>query len=266
MKPKGRHPDRALTAIKVKALSVAGRYADGNGLYLMVDPSGAKRWVLRTVFSVAVATWVLEGAQLVSLAEAREKAVELRKVARAGGDPVADKARAFVPTFEEAARTAHGEHVPAWKNGKHTAQWLNTLAEYAFPTIGNRRVNEIETPEVRRVLSPIWLSKPETARRVKQRMGTVLDWAKAAGYRSGTIPFLEWRRAFQDSRSGQNIMQPCHSRTCQHSSVSCGGLMQVSPPSLPLSSSSSPRRAHRRCWKLDGARSMGASGPSLPNA
>ena len=190
MKPKGRHPDRVLTAIKVKTLSQPGRYADGNGLYLMVDPSGAKRWVLRTVVQGRRRDLGLGGAQLVSLAEAREKALELRKVARAGGDPVADKTRAFVPSFEEAARTARGEHLPAWKNGKHAAQWLNTLAQYAFPIIGGRTVNEIETPEVRKVLSPIWLSKPETARRVKQRIGTIFDWAKAAGYRSGDNPIL----------------------------------------------------------------------------
>jgi integrase len=190
MKPKGRHRERVLTAIKVKALSEPGRFADWNGLYLMVDPSGAKRWVLRVVVQGRRRDLGLGGAQLVSLSEARERALELRKVARAGGDPVADKTRPFVPTFEEAARTAHQEHVPAWKNGKHAAQWLNTLAEYAFPTIGNRRVNEIETPEVLKVLSPIWLSKPETARRVKQRMGTVFDWSKAAGYRSGDNPVL----------------------------------------------------------------------------
>ena len=190
MKPKGRHREKVLTPLKVRALSEPGRYADGNGLYLMVDPSGAKRWVLRTVVQRRRRDLGLGGAQLVSLAEAREKALELRKVARAGGDPIADKARAFVPTFEEAARTAHREHVPAWKNGKHATQWLNTLAEYAFPILGNRRVNEIETPEVRKVLSPIWLSKPETARRVKQRMGTVFDWSKAAGYRSGDNPVV----------------------------------------------------------------------------
>ena len=190
MKPKGRHREKVLTPLKVRALSEPGRYADGNGLYLMVDPSGAKRWVLRTVVQRRRRDLGLGGAQLVSLAEAREHALALRKVARAGGDPVADKARAFVPTFEEAARTAHREQLPAWKNGKHAAQWLNTLAEYAFPFLGNRRVSEIETPEVLKVLSPIWLSKPETARRVKQRMGTVFDWSKAAGYRSGTIQWL----------------------------------------------------------------------------
>ena len=127
----------------------------------------------------------LGGAQLNSLAEAREKAFQLRKVARAGGDPVAEKARAGVPTFAEAAGLALMEHAAAWKNQKHAAQWICTLREYAFPRIGARRVDQIETPDVLKVLSPIWLTKPETARRVKQRIATVLDWAKAAGYCAG---------------------------------------------------------------------------------
>jgi integrase len=82
----------------------------------------------------------------------------------------------------------HDEHARAWKNKKHSAQWIGTLAAYAFPVLGDRRVNQIDTPEVLRVLSPIWLTKPETARRVKQRIGVVLAWAKAAGFRAGDNP------------------------------------------------------------------------------
>ena len=130
----------------------------------------------------------LGGAQLVSLADARDKAFTLRKVARSGGDPVAEKAQPRVPTFAEAARSAHTEHVAAWRSTKHAAQWISTLHRYAFPSIGARRVDQIETPDVLKVLSSIWLSKPETARRVKQRIGTVLDWAKAAGFRAGENP------------------------------------------------------------------------------
>jgi hypothetical protein len=119
MKSKGRHPDRALTAIKVKAAAKPGRYADGNGLYLVVDPSGAKRWLLRIMVQGRRRDLGLGGTKLVSLLEAREQAAGLRKVARSGGDPLADKVLAVVPTFEEAARTAHREHIPAWKSVKH---------------------------------------------------------------------------------------------------------------------------------------------------
>ena len=93
--------------------------------------------------------------------------------------------RAVIPTFEEAARSVHAAHAASWKNRKHAAQWINTIAEYVFPALGDRRVDHIDTPDVLRVLSPIWLAKPETARRVRQRIRTVLDWAKAAGYRAG---------------------------------------------------------------------------------
>ncbi len=185
MKPKGRHPDKALTATKIRSLSKPGRYADGNGLYLVVDPSGAKRWVLRTVVHSRRCDIGLGGLQLVSLAEARENALRYRKIAREGGDPLIEKRRAqmVVPTFADAAQQVHALHKRAWKNKKHAAQWINTLRDYAFPIIGDRRVNHIDTPEVLRVLAPIWLSKPETARRVRQRIGTILDWAKAAGFR-----------------------------------------------------------------------------------
>ncbi len=93
-----------------------------------------------------------------------------------------------MPTFEEAARSVHAEHSAAWRNAKHSAQWVNTLVQYVHPTMGGRRVDQIETPDVFRVLAPIWLTRPETARRVRQRIGAVLDWAKAAGFREGENP------------------------------------------------------------------------------
>jgi integrase len=181
---KGRHPERVLSAVKVRNASRAGRYTDGNGLYLVVDPSGAKRWLLRTIVRGRRRDIGLGSATLVGLAEARESAAIMRKIARSGGDPLAEKRRAqrVTPTFEEAARSVHNEHTAAWKNPKHKAQWINTLRDYVFPHIGERRVDQLGTPDVLRVLSPIWLTKPETARRVKQRIGTVFDWAKAAGF------------------------------------------------------------------------------------
>lgn len=187
---KGRHPDKALTAVQVRTLKVPGRYADGNGLYLVVEPSGSKRWLLRTVVQSRRRDIGLGGVSLVSLAEAREKAVGYRKLARDGGDPLAErrKAKATIPTFADAAEKVHEEHKASWANPKHAAQWINTLTTYAIPHFGNQRVDQIETPDVLRALAPIWLTKPETARRVRQRIGTVLNWAKAAGHRSGDNP------------------------------------------------------------------------------
>ncbi|MET0530467.1 MAG: integrase arm-type DNA-binding domain-containing protein [Microvirga sp.] len=176
--------------MQVRALKTPGRYADGHGLYLVVDPSGAKRWLLRIVVQGKRRDIGLGGASLVSLAEAREKALAHRKIARDGGDPLAERRRVQVtiPTFAEAAETVHAEHKATWRNPKHAAQWINTLRTYANPHFGAKRVDQIETPDVLRALSPIWLTKGETASRVRQRIGTVLDWAKAAGHRSGDNP------------------------------------------------------------------------------
>jgi len=184
-----RHPDRALTALQVKQAKQPGKLADGNGLYLVIDPSGAKRWLQRLVVQGRRRDLGLGSATLVTLAEAREKALVNRKVARDGGDPLALRVPTEkVPTFAEAAELVHGEHEIAWKNPKHAQQWLNTLRQYAFPTLGPMPVSQIATHDILKVLSPIWLSKAETARRVRQRIGTVLDWSKAAGHRSGDNP------------------------------------------------------------------------------
>ena len=190
MGAKGRHPEKALTTVQVRALKTPGRHADGHGLYLVVDPSGAKRWLLRIVVQGKRRDIGLGGASLVTLAEAREKALAYRKTARDGGDPLAARRRAqvTVPTFAEAAETVHAEHKATWRNAKHAAQWITTLRTYANPHFGTKRVDQIETPDILRALSPIWLTKGETASRVRQRISTVLDWAKAAGHRSGDNP------------------------------------------------------------------------------
>ncbi|MBE0705018.1 MAG: tyrosine-type recombinase/integrase [Afipia sp.] len=186
----GKHPHKALSTVRINSIKSKGRFADGNGLYLVVDPSGAKRWVLRTMVRGKRRDIGLGGLKLVSLAEAREKAAEFRKMAREGGDPVAERRKATktAPTFKEAAKAVYESYKAAWKNPKHVAQWISSMEAYAFPIIGTLRVDEIETTDVMRVLSPIWLSKPETARRVRQRMKSTLDWAKASGFRSGDNP------------------------------------------------------------------------------
>ena len=191
-KRRGRHPEKALSAVQVRQIKAAGRYADGNGLYLIVDPSGARRWVLRTIIKGRRRDIGLGGVSLVSLSEARETAWSYRKVAREGGDPVAEKLKteAPIPTFSAAAEQVFEEHKGSWRNDKHTAQWITTLRTYAFPVIGSRPIDQIEAPDILQVLGPIWLTKPETARRVRQRMATVLDWAKVAGFRAGENPVL----------------------------------------------------------------------------
>jgi len=187
---KGMHKQKSLSAVFIRSVANAGRYGDGNGLYLIVDPSGAKRWMLRTVVMGKRSDIGLGGLSLVSLAEAREKAARMRKIARQHGDPLAErrKEQRLVPTFEQAAREVHKSHSASWKNAKHKQQWINTLTDYVFPIFGSLRVDQVHTPEVLKALSPIWLKKPETARRVRQRIKTVFDWAKASGFRSGDNP------------------------------------------------------------------------------
>jgi integrase len=146
-------------------------------------------WCLRDVTVAPLAG--LGPVSLVGLAEAREKAQRLRKVAREGGDPIAerDRERRVSLTFEAAARKVHAEHVvPHNRNAKHVAQWLSTLETYAFPTMGKLPVHAVEEADVLRVLAPIWTDKPETGRRVRQRVRTVLDWARTAGHRDGVNP------------------------------------------------------------------------------
>lgn len=169
-----------------------GLHADGGGLYLQVDESGARRWVLRTTVQGRRRELGLGGFDDLPLAEAREVARRLRRVARAGGDPAAERDRgkgAGGPTFADAARIVHREQiVPTAKNGKHVTQWIRTMELYAFPTIGDRPVSGLAQADMLRVLSPIWTETPETARRVRQRLRMVMDWARASGHFEGQNP------------------------------------------------------------------------------
>lgn len=179
-----------------------GRHGDGNGLYLVVDPSGARRWVIRVTVKgqrnrhgkPLRTDFGLGGADLVTLNQARDRALEYRRLARQGLNPRfnADKK---VPTFEEIPHQVHIARLPTWKNPKHGQQWINTLTEYAFPKIGRLPVSEIEQPEVMQVLLPIWTEKHETAKRLAQRIKTVLAVAKSSGYRTGENPVTTLREA-----------------------------------------------------------------------
>lgn len=179
-----------LSATRIRTLTEPGRYPDGDGLTLNVGSAGARSWVLRAQSGGTRRDYGLGSFKTMSLAEAREAATLIRKQLSQGIDPIAErkKARDVIPTFRDAAAQVHAEHKAGWKNGKHQAQWLTTLENYAFPALGDRLVSEIEGPAIRDVLAAIWLSKPETARRVRQRVGTVLDWAYAKGYRSSEAP------------------------------------------------------------------------------
>jgi integrase len=178
-----------LTALKVQRAK-PGRHGDGGGLYLVVSDTGARKWVLRIQQHGKRHDLGLGSANDVPLAEARETANDIRRAVRQGESPLArrQRARQMIPTFREAAAMVHEEHKPSWKNPKHAAQWLSTLEAYAFPRLGDLPVNQIDGPMVRDVLADIWLTIPETARRVRQRIGTVLDYAHAKGWREAEMP------------------------------------------------------------------------------
>lgn len=183
-----------LTKNLVRTLG-SGRHGDGNGLYLVVDPSGARRWIVRVRVKgqrnrqgkPMRTDFGLGGADVVTLNVARERALEYRRLAKQGLNPKYHRDQ-DVPCFEEVARQVHIERLPTWKNPKHGQQWINTLADYAFPKIGRMPVSDIDQPEILQVLSPIWTEKHETARRVAQRMKAVLDVARSRGYREGENP------------------------------------------------------------------------------
>ena len=174
-----------LTVGKVRALTVPGRYGDGGTLHLVVAPRGTKNWVQRLTVNGRRRDIGLGGWPLVTLAEARNQAFENRRLARRGGDPLAHKSRAKMPTFEQAVEKVIDLHRETWKDtGKTANLWQATLREYAYPHIGEKRVDAVTTGDVMAVLVPIWVRKYETARKVRRRIGTVMKWAVAQGYRA----------------------------------------------------------------------------------
>ena len=159
-----------------------GFYCDGHGLNVRVDPSGARQWGQRLVIRGRPQMLGLGGYPLVSLAEARNVAFANRQRAWTGGDPRAEKRHGQgVPTVEEAAATVLAQQRPGWRNAKHARDWPRSLRAYAFPRIGALPVSAVTTADVLAILTPIWHDKPETARRVRQRIGAVMKWAVAMG-------------------------------------------------------------------------------------
>ena len=185
----GAHPDKALNAVSVRNTKKPGRYADGQGLYLLVEPSGAKRWVQRLTIQGKRCDLGLGPVSLVTLAEARGQAEANRRLARAGGDPLQDKREAKeVLTFAQAVERYLEKKKAEFRSDKHRKQWRATLDTYAGPVIGSKRVADITRQDVLRVLEPIWEEKTETATRLRGRIEAVLSWATVAGHREGDNP------------------------------------------------------------------------------
>jgi integrase len=180
-----------LTARKVETAK-PGKYGDGDGLQLAVASTGAKKWVLRFLWRGKAREMGLGSYPEVGLAEARERALAGRRLARSGVDPIAERRQdRRVPTFGELADEVVAEQGKGFRNDKHKAQWAMTLREYAAP-LRAKPVNEITTEDVLAVLKPLWTEKPETASRLRGRIERVLNAAKAKSLRSGENP-AAWR-------------------------------------------------------------------------
>ena len=174
-----------LSATAVRNLREPGKYYDLHGLFLRIEPTGSRRWVQRVSVAGRQREIGLGSVDLVSLAEARELAVSNKRLARAGGDPLAAKKEIMaIPSLNEAIEKVIELNAPTWTNAKHAAQFKSTLTNYVTPKLGRRPVNDIQAADILSVLQPIWVDKNETARRVKQRIGTVMKWAIAQGYRN----------------------------------------------------------------------------------
>ena len=179
-----------LTALKVKKANAKGRYPDGNCLYLVVGESGAKHWLLRIVVRGKRRDMGLGSASLVDLEEARDLARRYRKIAREGGDPIQERqrGRGLFVSVKDAALKVHTLNAPSWKNEKHSGQWISSLERHVFPMIGDTAISEVTSADILRVLSPIWVEKSDTAKKIRQRLRMVIKWAKAQGYYEGEDP------------------------------------------------------------------------------
>ena len=174
-----------LTAKFVENVSEAGKYYDQHGLFLHVRPSGAKKWLQRYTFQGRRREIGLGSAKLVSVATARKKAHQNLVLVSEGIDPIEDKKQdSVIPKFEVAARKVYEVNRPTWRNAKHAAQFITTLETYAFPVIGSVSVKEINSSHILRILSPIWVKKAETAKRVRQRLSTVFKYCVAQQWRT----------------------------------------------------------------------------------
>ena len=181
-------------------------YPDGNGLYLQVTKPGVRSWVYRYMLNGAPRHMGLGPLDAVTLADARVKALDARRLRLAGVDPINARKDALAEarletarsiTFKDAAERYMEAHKAGWRNAKHRDQWRTTLETYAYPVFGELPVQGVDVALVMRVLEPIWGTKTETASRVRGRIESVLDWAAARGYRLGENP-ARWRGHLQN--------------------------------------------------------------------
>ena len=174
---------RQLSAVGISHLRAPGKYYDGSaGLFLEVYSTGAKTFQQRLTVNGKRRTRTLGRYPVVSLGEARATACRNWLLARSDGDPFPTRSKAVAPTFAQAAAEVIEQNAPTWTDPKHPKDWRYSLERYVFPSLGERPISQIEIHDVLEVLQPIWHTRPETARRVRQRIRAILDWAVAKGH------------------------------------------------------------------------------------
>jgi len=186
-----------LAARSVSTITKRGRYADGGGLYLQVSADGAKSWIFRFSLNGKARQMGLGSVNTFSVQEAREAALQCRKLLHSGIDPIDARKRergrlrvniATLMTFKDCAGKYISAHSAGWTNIKHISQWDNTLTKYVYPVFGDLPVESINTGLVMKVLEPIWTEKTETASRIRGRIERILDYATSLKYRDGENP------------------------------------------------------------------------------
>jgi integrase len=186
-----------LTALTVTRAKERGTYGDGGGLYLQVARGGTKSWILRYKRAGKTRHLGLGPLAVVSLREARERAINARRLLLDGHDPIernsalrsAEKLKAVgTISFDQGAAAYISAHRASWRSAKHANDWIFSLRTYASPVLGALPVRAITTALVMRVIEPLWMTKSETASRVRGRIEAILDWAKVRGYRDGENP------------------------------------------------------------------------------
>ena len=182
MAPRGRHPYNRLTPLFVRQ-ALPGRYADGNGLYLRVQDTGARQWVQRLVIQGRRRDLGLGSCSLVSLAAARGRAFDNRRIARAGGDPRVDAARQQAPTFRSVYETATEIRRPGWDTKATEASWHRGFENYVLPVIGDKPVAAVTLANVREIIVPLWHGPNSTGYKLRQDLEYVLGIAVGEQYR-----------------------------------------------------------------------------------
>ena len=173
-----------LTATQAKAARTPGKLHDGEGLYLNIAAGGSRSWIQRITVDGKRRDIGLGGFPAVTLAQARKRCQTNRSAVADGRNPLAAKRKPRTPTFREATAAVLELNRPRWRSPKHASNWQQMMERHALPTLGSIPIDKIDRMDVLGTLVPIWTTRPETARRVRQRLRSIFAWSMAHGHRT----------------------------------------------------------------------------------